>query len=95
MINWECTGGVIEGKAKFDQEAAFKSIVGADRQSAKEPGEASQPVAAGWKNKDRVQRSYFIDRDLDKALRKIGLEEEKKLTEVVNELLRVGLKKYL
>ncbi len=83
------------GKAKFDQEAAFKAIVGADRQPAPEPSAASQPVAAGGKNKDRVQRSYFIDRDLDKALRKMGLEEDKKLTEVVNEILRVGLQKYL
>ncbi len=83
------------GKAKFDQEAAFKSIVGADRQPAPEPGVAGQPVAAGGRNKDRVQRSYFIDRDLDKALRKMGLEEDKKLTEAVNEILRVGLQKYL
>lgn len=59
------------GKAKFDQEAAFKAIVGADRQ----PGAAETPVAA--KNKGRVQRSYFIDRDLDKALRRMALEEEK------------------
>ncbi len=83
------------GKAKFDQEAAFKSIVGVDRQAAQEPEAAGQPVAAGAKNKNRVQRSYFIDRDLDKALRKMGLEEEKKLTEVVNEILRAGLQKYL
>lgn len=83
------------GKAKFDQEAAFKSIVGVDRQPAPEPGVARQPAAAGGKNKDRVQRSYFIDRDLDKALRKMGLEEDKKLTEVVNEILRIGLQKYL
>ena len=83
------------GKAKFDQEAAFKAIVGADQQSAQEPSAASRPVAGGGKNKDRVQRSYFIDRDLDKALRKMGLEEDKKLTEVVNEILRVGLQKYL
>jgi len=83
------------GRAKFDQEAAFKSIVGVDRQPAPEPGAAERPVAAGGKNKDRVQRSYFIDRDLDKALRKMGLEEEKKLTEVVNEILRMGLQKYL
>ena len=74
------------GKAKFDQEAAFKAIVGADHQSAQEPSAASRPVAGGGKNKDRVQRSYFIDRDLDKALRKMGLEEDKKLTEVVNEI---------
>lgn len=83
------------GKAKFDQEAAFKAIVGADHHSAQEPSAASRPVAGGGKNKDRVQRSYFIDRDLDKALRKMGLEEDKKLTEVVNEILRVGLQKYL
>ncbi len=83
------------GKAKFDQEAAFKSIVGVDRQPAPEPGAAGQPVVAGGKNKDRVQRSYFIDRDLDKALRKMGLEEDKKLTEAVNEILRAGLQKYL
>ena len=83
------------GKAKFDQEAAFKSIVGADRKPAPEPGVAGQPVAAGGRNKDRVQRSYFIDRDLDKALRKMGLEEDKKLTEAVNEILRAGLQKYL
>lgn len=83
------------GKAKFDQEAAFKSIVGADRQSAQEPSAARQTVVAGRKNNDRVQRSYFIDRDLDRALRKMGLEEDKKLTEVVNEILRIGLQKYL
>lgn len=84
------------GKAKFDQEAALKSILGADRQPAPEQQEdAGQPVAASAKNKNRVQRSYFIDRDLDKALRKMGLEEEKKLTEVVNEILRMGLQKYL
>ena len=83
------------GKAKFDQEAAFKSIVGMDRQPAPEPGVAGQSVAAGGTKKDRVQRSYFIDRDLDKALRKMGLEEEKKLTEAVNEILRMGLQKYL
>ena len=86
---------MMAGKAKFDQEAAFKSIVGADRQSVQELSAVRQPVATEGKNKDRVQRSYFIDRDLDKALRKMGLEEDKKLTEVVNEILRVGLQKYL
>ena len=83
------------GKAKFDQEAAFKSIVGADRQPAPETEAAGQTVEVSAKNKNRVQRSYFIDRDLDKALRKMGLEEDKKLTEAVNEILRAGLQKYL
>lgn len=80
------------GKAKFDQEAAFKSIIGAGREAEAES--RKEPVVRG-KNKDRVQRSYFIDRDLDKALRKMGLEEDKRLTEAVNEILRKGLQKYL
>lgn len=83
------------GKPKFDQEAAFKAIVGVDRQPAPGAEAAKQPSAGGIKNKNRVQRSYFIDRDLDKALRRMSLEEEKKLTEAMNEILRVGLKKYL
>ena len=60
-----------------------------------EPETAGQPVAAGAKKKNRVQRSYFIDRDLDKALRKMALEEDKKLTECVNEILRGGLERYI
>lgn len=47
------------------------------------------------KNANRVQRSYFLDRDIDKALRRMALEEEKNLTETVNDVLRKGLKKYL
>ncbi|WP_298729785.1 hypothetical protein [uncultured Subdoligranulum sp.] len=80
------------GKAKFDQEAAFKQIIGADR----EPGEqvTEQPVKKN-KSKDRVQRSYFLDRDLDKALRRMALDKEKNLTETINEILRMGLEEYL
>lgn len=80
------------GKAKFDQEAAFKSIVGAGRDMEAESQE--KPVMKG-KNKDRVQRSYFLDRDVDKALRRMALEEDKNLTETVNNLLRRGLEKYM
>lgn len=81
------------GKAKFDKEAAFKSIIGAGREPEMESVEL-QPTAKG-KNKDRVQRSYFLDRDLDKALRRMALEEGKNLTESVNDALRAGLTKYL
>lgn len=81
------------GKAKFDQEAAFKSIIGSGREAKMESKER-QSVAKG-KGKDRVQRSYFLDRDLDRALRKKALEEEKNLTETINEVLRAGLKDYL
>lgn len=47
------------------------------------------------KSKDRVQRSYFLDRDIDKALRRMALDKEKNLTETINDLLRIGLEKYL
>ncbi len=85
---------MMAGKAKFDQEAAFKSIVGAGRQSGPEPGATVTPVAAA-KNKGRVQRSYFLDRDIDKALRRMALEEEINLTETLNRVLRNGLNNYL
>lgn len=81
------------GKAKFDQEAAFKSIIGAGREP--EAGSSERQPAEKGKNKDRVQRSYFLDRDIDKALRKKALEDEKKLTETINDVLRQGLKDYL
>ena len=79
-------------RLKFDREAAFKSIIGAGRQSenavvAEEKNEK--------KNSDRVQRSYYLDRDIDKALRRMALEEEKNLTETVNDILRRGLGGYL
>lgn len=81
-------------KAKFDREAAFKSIIGAGRQS-----EDTAPSVAEAKNakrnSDRVQRAYYLDRDIDKALRRMALEEGKNLTESVNDALRAGLTKYL
>lgn len=80
------------GKAKFDQESAFKSIIGAGREPL---SPAPDKPAAKSKEKDRVQRSYFLDRDIDKALRKMALEEGKNLTETINEALREGLAKYL
>lgn len=81
------------GKAKFDQEAAFKSIIGAGRESEMESVKL-QPETKG-KIKDRVQRSYFLDRDIDKAIKRIALEEDKTITEVINNLLRNGVKGYL
>ena len=40
-------------------------------------------------------RLLFLERDIDKALRRMALEEEKNLTETVNEILWKGLKDYL
>ena len=80
------------GKAKFDQEAAFKSIIGAGREP--EVGSQEEP-AVKEKKKDRVQRAYFLDRDIDKALRRMALDQEKNLTEMINDILRKGLREYL
>ena len=80
------------GGAKFDREAAFKSIIGAGRQS--ENAVVAEEKNAK-KNSDRVQRAYYLDRDIDKALRRMALEEGKNLTESVNDALRAGLTKYL
>ena len=81
-------------KAKFDREAAFKSIIGAGRQSENIAPSAAEEKNAK-KNSDRVQRAYYLDRDIDKALRRMALEEGKNLTESVNDALRAGLTKYL
>lgn len=80
------------GKAKFDQEAAFKSIIGTARESEQEDSERTSVKS---KVKDRVQRSYFLDRDIDKALRRKAVEEEKTLTEIINEILKIGLSDYM
>ena len=81
-------------KAKFDREAAFKSIIGAGRQSEDIAPSAAEEKNAK-KNSDRVLRAYYLDRDIDKALRRMALEEGKNLTESVNDALRAGLTKYL
>ncbi len=80
------------GKVKFDQESAFKSIIGVGRQSE---NTAIAEEKNGKKNSDWVQRAYYLDRDIDKALRRMALEEDKNLTESVNDALRAGLTKYL
>ena len=42
-----------------------------------------------------MQRAYFLDRDIDKALRRMALEREKNLTETINEVLQEGLSGFL
>ena len=78
-------------KAKFDREAAFKSIIGAGRQSENAVAEEKNAK----KNSDRVERAYYLDRDIDKALRRMALENEKNLTETINDILRKGLEHFL
>ena len=59
------------------------------------PGDGCSGCGEAGKKKERVQRSYFLDRDIDRALKRMSLEEDKNLTEAVNEILRNGLAKYL
>ena len=68
------------------------SIIGADRRPAEKLQEETEKPK---KNKDRVQRAYLLDRDIDKALRRKALEDGKNLTESINDELRAGLTKYL
>ena len=79
-------------KAKFDRESVLKSILGPNRELETE---GQKKTVIKEKNKDRVQRSYFLDRDIDTLDRVLALEEEKNLTETINNVLRRGLEKYL
>lgn len=79
-------------KVIFDQEAAFKSIIGANLQADQE---TSTKKKTSKKENERVQRAYYLDKDIDKALKRKSTEEEKTLTEVINEVLRNGLSSYL
>ena len=45
--------------------------------------------------RDVCRVPHFLDKDIDKALRRMALEEEKNLMESVNDALRTELTKYL
>lgn len=98
------------GKAKFDKDAAFRSIIGRgdsedEGSMAQQAGEVAartvpqkgnekEETQSGSKD-NQVQRSYWLDKDIDKALKRKALEEEKTLTNTINEVLRKGLSRYL
>ena len=66
-----------------ERENKRKSVIGtiaSDKKTEKE------------ENNGRIQRSYYIDADLVTALKIKAAREGKKMTEVVNEILRKGLK---
>ena len=75
----------------FIFDYANRSTVSEDYKAEKLQEETEKPK----KNKDRVQRAYFLDRDIDKALRRMALEREKNLTETINEVLQEGLSGFL
>ncbi len=92
-------------RTTFDKDAAFRSIVGVEMQDkgglsavgtvACEEAAGRPAAEAPGQGKSRVQRSYWLDKDIDKALKKKSLEEEKTLTELINQILREGVRKYL
>lgn len=53
---------------------------------------ASDKKTEKEENNGRIQRSYYIDADVVTALKIKAAKEGKKMTEVVNEILRRGLK---
>ena len=98
------------GKAKFDKEAAFRAIIGRGDVPVKEDlavesgdttasplldADAKEELKRTNGHESQVQRSYWLDKEIEKALKKKSLEEEKTLTAAINEALRIGLDKYL
>lgn len=98
------------GKTKFDKDAAFRSIIGrgnpetegtmaqqieeVDTHTVPQKRKEKEEKQSGSKD-NQVQRSYWLDKDIDKALKRKSLEEEKTLTKAINEVLREGLTRYL
>lgn len=86
-----------------EREARRKqSIVGSMITEGQEVDKEDKPAAEpkkGTKKKaqaaDTVQRSYYLEKDIDKALRAKAMCEEINLTQAINEALRVGLSSYL
>lgn len=80
-------------KAKFDPNAAFQSIVG---QAEKESDNAAEVKKTKKSSKtNRIQKAYFFDKDLIKALQYKTMAEEINLTDAINDALRIGLQEYL
>lgn len=66
-----------------ERENKRKSVIGTITSNSKTEKE---------KNSGRIQRSYYIDAEIVKALKIKAAREGKKMTDVVNEILRTGLK---
>lgn len=66
-----------------ERENKRKSVIGTIRSNSKTEKE---------ENNGRIQRSYYIDAEIVKALKIKAAREGKKMTDVVNEILRTGLK---
>lgn len=80
-------------KNKFDPNTAFKKIINVKKEDTEESNNKKESISA--QKKDRVQKSYYLDKDLFKALQLKSFQEEINLTEAINSALREGLKEYL
>lgn len=83
----------IVGSMIQEPEAAEKTP--AEEKPKKRAAKRKGTPPESGENKDRVQRSYWIDKDVEKALKRKALEEDKSLTEAANEAMRRGLEEYL
>lgn len=74
------------GKAKFDQEAAFKSIIGAseDEQTAEKPAAKGRPKAER-ETKKRVSLAVYPSAYSD--LQKIAYVDRQSVSDIVTELI--------
>lgn len=77
--------GFNDREKKREENSVVRAIAGIDTPRQKK----------ATNNTGRVQKAYFIDRDLFKALQKKAMSEEINLTESINIALRKGLEEYL
>lgn len=88
----------LEEREARRKQSIVGSMISEGQEVDETPAAAEQKKAetgAESESKNRIQRAYWLDKDLEKALRRKSLEEDKNLTEAVNEALRVGLTDYL
>lgn len=75
------------GKAKFDQEAAFKSIIGA---GAGEPAQAGKPIGKGRPKVDRETKkrvSLALYPSSYGDLQKIAYVDRKSASDIISDLI--------
>ena len=73
------------GKAKFDQEAAFKSIIGAGASEGSEKPVAKGRPKAEWETKKRVSLALYPSSY--GALQKIAYVNRQSASDIVSELI--------
>lgn len=86
-----------KGKAKFDQEAAFKSIIGIGEESPAEPREAAKEKMSG-RGRPREERetkrriSLAVLPSIYEDMQKISYIERKSMSEIVSDFFEQYVK---